>query len=190
MASETHDERKEAVDSYITDMLALEKHIQTAVAGQIEDLDEHPDVKSELTRIHAMCEAHARTLESITERREQNLGGVSKVFKKAASSVLGLGAAAVDFVRTEKLPKDLRDDYTAISLAYIGYLMLHTTSLSLGDIEVGETARVHMAAHAKAMMSLQKVIPGATLAFLADEELNPDTSVLDTVQASITDSWS
>ncbi len=188
MTSDTQEDRKEAVNSYVTDMLALEKHIQTAIAGQIEDLDE-AEIKSELLRIHAMCGTHVATLEAITERREQNLGGVSKVLKKAASSVLGLGAAAIDFVRTEKLPKDLRDDYTAISLAYIGYVMLHTTALSLEDAEVATTARVHMAAHANAMMQLQQIIPLATLEYLAGEGLAPDASVLTTVRSSITESW-
>jgi hypothetical protein len=189
MPATTQDNRKEAIDSYLTDMLSLEKHIQTAVAGQVADLDEHAEVKGTLVRIHAMCESHVMALEAITERREQNLGGVSKVLKKAASSVLGLGAAAIDFVRTEKLPKDLRDDYTAISLAYVGYLMLHTSALALGDVEIGETARLHMAAHADTMMALQRVIPAATVAYLTEENMEPDASVLATVAKSIDKSW-
>lgn len=189
MPSATNEAIQETIHSYVTDMLALEKHIQTAVAGQIEDLDEHADVKGALIRIHAMCETHAHALEAISARREQNLGGVSKVIKKAASSLLGLGAAAIDFVRTEKLPKDLRDDYTAISLAYIGYLMLHTTALSLGDTEVADTARVHLGAHADAMMALQRIIPAATIAYLASENLAPDASILAKVDETISQSW-
>lgn len=189
MSESTQESTKERIDSYVTDMLALEKHIQTAVAGQIADLDEHSEFKGPLIRIHSMCDSHARALEALTVRREQNVGGLSKVMKMAVSSVLGLGAAAVDFVRTEKLPKDLRDDYTAISLAYIGYLMLHTTALALGDAEVAGTAKVHLGAHADAMMALQQVIPAATLAFLASEGLEPNTSVLATIRESISQSW-
>lgn len=185
----TKDETKEKIDSYVTDMLALEQHIQTALAGQIEDLDEHSEFKGPLIRIHAMCENHIHALAAITARREQNVGGVSKVVKKAVSSVLGLGAAAIDFVRTEKLPKDLRDDYTAISLAYVGYLMLHTTALTLGDEEVSGTARAHMREHAESMMALQGIIPAATVGFLSSEGMEVDLQVLPQIAKTVEASW-
>jgi hypothetical protein len=180
---------RETIDSYVTDMLALEQHVQTAVAGQIEDLDEHSEFKGVLIRIHATSVNHVRALESLTARHDQNVGGVSKVVKKAVSTVLGAGAAAIDFVRTEKLPKDLRDDYTAISLAYIGYVMLHTTALSLSDSDVADIARAHLIQHAESLMSLQHAIPAATVAFLASEGLPVDTSVLPDISKTIQSAW-
>lgn len=189
MAQVANEASKETIDSYVTDMLALEKHIQTVLAGQIEDLDEHSEVKGPLIKLHEVCERHARDLEALTVRREQNVGGMSKVVKKAVSSVLGLGAAAVDFVRTEKLPKDLRDDYTALSLAYIGYVMLHSSALSLNDHEVAELARTHFRNHAQNMMALQQIIPAATVALLAEKGLEPSTSVLPTISDSVRSAW-
>ncbi len=189
MSEITQDDTREAIDGYVTDMLALEHHIQTAVAGQIEDLDEHNDVKGPLILIHAKSDSHARALEALTQGREQNVGGVSKVVKSAVSSVLGLGAAAVDFIRTEKLPKLLRDDYTAISLAYIGYVMLHTTALTFHDGEVAELAKSHLSDYAESMMALQRIIPAATVAFLASENLAVDVSVLPEVEAAIDEAW-
>ena len=42
----------EAVTSYVTDMLALEEHLQKAIKGQIEDLDEdYPDVVRQLRTV-------------------------------------------------------------------------------------------------------------------------------------------
>lgn len=189
MADSTKDATAETIDSYITDMLALEKHIQTAVSGQIGDLDEHSEFKGPLIRIQTTCETHVHALEALTARREQNLGGMSKVVKKAVSSVLGLGAAAIDFIRTEKLPKDLRDDYTAISLSYIGYLMLHTTALTLHDAEVADLARNSLGEYAETMMALQRIIPAATVAFLASEGLDVDASVLPTIEETVSNSW-
>lgn len=189
MSEITQEDTREAIDGYVTDMLALESHIQTVVAAQIEDLDEHNEVKGPLILIHAKSDSHARDLEALTQRREQNVGGVSKVVKKAVSSVLGLGAAAVDFVRTEKLPKLLRDDYTAISLAYIGYVMLHTTALTFHDGEVAELAKSHLADYAESLMALQHVIPAATVAYLASENLAVDVSVLPEVEATIDAAW-
>lgn len=190
MSETTKDATRETVDSYVTDMLALETHIQTAVAAQIEDLDEHSEFKGPLILLHATCESHVRALEALTVRREQNVGGVSKAVKKAFSSVLGLGAAAVDFVRTEKLPKDLRDDYTAISLAYIGNLMLHTTALTLHDDEVAALAKTHLTDHAQAMVAMQHIIPAATVAFLATEGLDVNLSVLPEIEKTVKSAWS
>ena len=185
----THGAAAELINSYTTDMLALETHIQTAIAGQIADITGDSAVKSALIRIHAMCEGHVHSLEAVTQRREQNVGGLSKVVKQAVSSVLGLGAAAVDFIRTEKLPKDLRDDYTALSLAYIGSLMLHTSALTLGDTEIAAIAKVNLNDHAEAMMSLQRVIPEATVDSLVTEGMPVDTAHLDSVAETISAAW-
>ncbi len=179
----------EKINGYVTDMLALEEHLQTALSGQIADLDEAGEFRGVLEKLHAVSENHIRTLEALTTRREQNLGGVSKVVKNAVSSVLGLGAAAIGFVRTEKLPKDLRDDYTAISLAYVGYLMLHTSALTLGDTEIADTAAIHLRESAESMMALQRIIPAATIALLITEGLQTDNSVLPGIGHTIESSW-
>ena len=189
MATSSNETSSELINGYVTDMLALETHIRTAVAGQIEDLDENSQVKGELSRIHAMCDSHVRALEAVTQRREQNLGGVSKVVKQALSSILGAGAAAIDFVRSEKLPKDLRDDYAAVSLAYIGSLMLHTSALTLGDAEVASIAKTNLGDHADVMMSLQRMIPSATIEFLREEGMAVDATVLPTVAETVTSAW-
>ena len=58
-----NEDATKAVNSYITDMLALEKHIQKALAGQIEDLDEEdPGFVAEIRRIHGSVEQHITTL--------------------------------------------------------------------------------------------------------------------------------
>lgn len=58
------------------------------------------------------------------------------MLKRAGSAVLGLRAAAVDVVRTEGLPKNLRDDYTAFSHATIGYVM-HNVACRGGSLPEG-----------------------------------------------------
>lgn len=189
MAATSNETATERLNGYVTDVLALETHIRTAIAGQIEDLDESSAVKSELTRIHALCDAHIRALEALTQHREQNLGGVSKVVKQAVSSILGAGASAIDFIRTEKLPKDLRDNYTAVSLAYIGNLMLHTSALAFGDAEVASVAKTNLSDHARVLMALQRIIPAATVEFLHDDGMAVDASVLPAVADAIESAW-
>lgn len=187
--ADTVAENTEKLDSYITDMLALETHIHTALASQTADLDEHSEFTAVLVRIRTTCETHVHALETLTQRRAQNVGGISKLVKKGIASAFGLGAAAVDFIRTEKLPKNLRDDYTAISLAYIGNLMLHTAALTFHDTEVADLARTHLNQHAQSMMAMQHAIPAATVAFLASEGVEIDATVLPEIEKTIRAAW-
>lgn len=181
----------EAVNSYITDMLALEEHIHKAINGQIEDLDEdYPDVVGHLRVVEREVEGHIENLKALAERRTEGGQALADVVKRAGSAILGAGAAAVDFVRNEKLPKNLRDDYTATSLAAIGYVMLHTTALSLGDREVADLAHRHLKDHARSVMRLHNVIPGAVIAFLQHDGLPARADVLSEVSRNVESVWS
>jgi hypothetical protein len=182
----------EAIDSYITDMIALEEHMEKPFRQQGEDLrDKQRELAGELRNIHGLITQHIATLKSLRDRR--SAGGEKRAaesVKRATSTVAGLGAAVIDFLRTEKLPKDLRDDYTAMNLATIGYLMLHTTALALGDREVAEVAQHHFSDYARATMQLQNMIPTAVVSFLQEEGLPAQTQVLHEVNRTIEQAWS
>jgi hypothetical protein len=182
----------EAIDSYITDMIALEEHMEKPFRQQGEDLrDKQRELAGELRTIHGLITQHIATLKSLRDRR--SAGGEKRAaesVKRATSTVAGLGAAVIDFLRTEKLPKDLRDDYTAMNLATIGYLMLHTTALALGDREVAEVAQHHFSDYARATMQLQNMIPTAVVSFLQEEGLPAQTQVLHEVNRTIEQAWS
>ena len=179
--------KDEVINSYITDMLALEDHIEKAVRGQLNDLEDYPEVTRDLKQVLRKVEQHVSDLNALSERRKAK--GPTDVIKKAGSAVLGLGAAAIDLVRTEGLPKNLRDDYTAFSLATIGYLMLHTTALSLQEREVAELARQHFADYAQSVTLLHNVIPGAVIRFLREEGLPVQESVLPQISQTIEEIW-
>jgi ferritin-like metal-binding protein YciE len=179
--------RSEAINSYITDMLALEDHIEKALRGQLEDLKDHPDVHRDLKQIHRKVEHHVSDLKGLSERR--NARTPTDVIKRVGSALLGLGAAAVDLIRTEGLPKNLRDDYTAFSLATIGYVMLHTTALTLDDQEVADLARQHFADYAEAVTLLHNLIPGAVIRYLKEEGLLVREDVLPEISRTIEEVW-
>jgi ferritin-like metal-binding protein YciE len=179
--------KTEAVNSYLTDMLSLEEHIEKAVRGQLIDLQDYPEVTRDLQQVLRKAERHISDLKEVTERRKA--GGVTDAIKRAGSAVLGAGAAAVDLVRTEGLPKNLRDDYTAFSLATIGYLMLHTTALSLQDQEVADLAREHFADYAHAVTLLHNLVPGAVLRFLQEDGLPVNQGVLPEISRTIEEIW-
>ena len=181
----------EAINSYITDMLALEQHIQKAVSGQIEDLDEdYPEVVQHLRIVEREIDGHIENLKALTERRVDGGQGLADVVKRAGSAILGAGASAVDFVRNEKLPKNLRDDYTATSLAAIGYVMLHTTAMSLGDREVANLAHQHLKDHARNVMRLHNLIPSAVIEFLRQDGLPAREDALEEISKNLESVWS
>lgn len=181
----------EAINSYITDMLALEEHIDKAIGAQIDDLDDkYADIGRELESVQGTIRNHISALKTMSDARDAGAGkGIAEAVKRAGSIVAGLGAAAVDLVRTEKLPKDLRDDYTAASLATIGYVMLETTALSLGDREVGDLAQRHLADYARVTMRLHNVIPGAVVRFLREDGLPARDDAMPEISRNIGSVW-
>ena len=181
-------DKKEAINSYITDMLALEDHIEKALRGQLEDLKDNPDVLGELKQIHRTVERHISDLKQLSEGRV-GASGPADLVKRAGSAVLGLGAAAIDLVRREGLPKNLRDDYTAFSLATIGYVMLHTTGMALDDREVADLARQHFVDYANAVTRLHNIVPAAVVRFLKEEGLPVRENVLPEISRTIEEVW-
>lgn len=184
--------RDEALDSYITDMLALEDHLEKALKGQITDFrDEHPQVIPHLETLHAKTRSHIAALNSLAETRGGNTGksGIAEAVKRAGATVAGLGAAVIDMLRSEKLPKDLRDDYTAVSLAAIGYVMLLTTARALDDARVADVAEQHLRNYAGSIMTLTQIIPGAVVAFLQQEKLPARGDVVPDVVRTVVEAW-
>lgn len=179
--------RNEAINSYITDMLALEDHIEKAIRGQLEDLEDYPEVIRELKQIHRKVEHHISDLRNLSERRMA--AGPADIIKRAGSAVLGLGAAAIDLVRREGLPKNLRDDYTAFSLATIGYVMLYTTGLGLDDREVADLAQQHFADYAEAVTRLHNIVPAAVIRFLKEDGLLVREDVLPEISRTLEEVW-
>ena len=179
-------DKNEAINSYIGDMLALEDHIEKALKGQLTDLKDYPDVVTELRQIHRQVEHHISDLRTLSERR--NAAGVAQAVKRAGSAVAGAAAGLIDLVRSEGLPKNLRDDYTAFNLANIGYLMLHTTALALGDQEVADLGRQHFRDYAEAILRFDTLVPASVVRYLQQEGL-PATDVVSQVNRTVKEAW-
>lgn len=181
----------ETVHSYVTDMLALENHIGNALKGQIEDAERsHPTVANALRLMHQTVERHEAALEALEESHHDGGGlDIADFFKRAATTVAGLGTAAFDMVRSERLPKNLRDDYTAFSLASIGYTMLYTTARALNEDRVATMAESHLKDYAQMVMTLTDIIPGTVVALLREEGHAVDASVLTDIEKVVSNAW-
>jgi ferritin-like metal-binding protein YciE len=180
-------DRNEAINSYITDMLALEDHIEKALKGQLTDLKEYPEVVVALRDIHTKVEHHISDLRMASDRR--NASGVVASVKRAGSAVAGVAAGVIDLIRTEGLPKNLRDDYTAFNLANIGYVMLHTTALAFEDQEVADLAHQHFRDYTDAIMRLHKLIPAAVVRFLEQQGVPVRADIVSEVHANVAQAW-
>jgi hypothetical protein len=176
----------EVLTSYVTDMRALEAHIDKALEGQIEAFkDEHPQVTDELRHMRRTIDTHDEALLALCRGTSRSpLDNVADAVKRFASIVAGLGAAAIDLVRHERLPKDLRDDYTAMSLAAIGYEMLQTTAEALNDGSVAVVAERHHADYVAMGRQIQRLIPGAVLDQLRHEGLTVNAEAVGALEES------
>lgn len=184
-------ETKDVLDSYITDMLALEDHIVQAVEAQLADLrKDYPEYATTVGKASAVTNRHIGALKALKASRHIDSGSVvADAVKRATSVVAGLGAAAIDLVRHEKLAKNLRDDYTAYSLASIGYEMLLTTAIAFADEEVAGHARTHFADYAKVIMDLSHAIPGAVVTELQQRGLPVQPESATNMQQEIENVW-
>jgi hypothetical protein len=153
----------------------------------LTDLKDYPDVLTELRQIHRTIEHHVTDLRTLSQRR--NAGGVAESVKRAGSAVAGMAAGLIDLVRSEGLPKNLRDDFTAFNLANVGYAMLQTTALALEDQEVADLARQHYRDYADAVMQFNNLIPAAVVRFLQQEGLPARESAVEQVNRDIEVAW-
>jgi ferritin-like metal-binding protein YciE len=163
----------DALNSYVTDMMALEAHIGQALGGQLSDLKEtHPQVAEVVSRARACTVRHIEQLEGLKVHTEAGIGaGIAEKVKRGVAAVVGIGAAAVDNVRGEAVPKALRDDFAAFSLAGIGYTMLHAVAVTVGSLPTAKLAHECMREYAQLSTAIRRLIPRTVVDMLKAERL-------------------
>ncbi|HEX3465320.1 MAG TPA: DUF892 family protein [Candidatus Elarobacter sp.] len=177
-----------SVQTYVSDMLALERHIAQPLKRQLDMED---------TQKYAQAHAIVATLESLTRSHETaltqclaDLGGhEASPVKSAWAGLLGAGAAAIDSVRKTKVSKNLRDDYTALSLASISYTMLYTTATGLGETPVADLAQRHLSDYARLVMQINQVIPDVVLQELRDDGELVAADAAETIRKTANEIW-
>jgi len=83
----------------------------------------------------------------------------------------------------------LRDDYTALNLATIGYTMLHTTGLALNDQATADLALRHLREYTSIVMEINQVIPSVVVAELRDDGGVINESVVQDAVANSQMAW-
>ncbi len=183
------DDDRHTIATYVSDMLALERHIAQPVEAQLKsgDHQEYAAAIALITRLKSMNDAHITALENHLTA----VGGDSgSPVKSAWSSLLGTGAAAINQVRKTKVSKSLRDDYTALGLAAISYTMLNATALGLGDQTTAALAKRHLDDVAPLIVEISKAMPTVVLQELKDDGENVTITAAELSKMQTGDAWS
>lgn len=170
-------ERQDTLQQYVSDMLAVERHLLPAIENQTQEdrFAKHPEVQRLVSQIEGTVRSHINSLEQHLER----LGGdPASPVKSAVTAVLGAAAALIEKVRTDPVSKNLRDDYTVLSLAAISYTMLHTTGQALRDQDTADLAANCLMDYTPLIAEIGEVIPMVVVSELRDETevLDPDAA--------------
>src|SRR5665213_3407904 len=177
-----------SIQTYVSDMLALERHFAQPLQSQLamDDTAKYGDALAAITTIHTLNGAHVTALLQCLA----GLGGhETSGLKSAWASLLGMGAAAIDLARKTKVSKSLRDDYTALNLATISYTMLHATAVGLGDTTTADLAKRHLADYARCVMQIAQIIPDVVLSELADLGETVQTGAADRIRQETNEVW-
>jgi ferritin-like metal-binding protein YciE len=159
------DKKQEIVTKYLADQLGLQGHIYQAIDKQVKETEDEPDVNPLLSQIRDQLEQQTNELRA----RLEALGGkATSPIKEAGASLLGVAAGVIDKLRAEEVSKDFRDNYTAISLSNISYVMLISTALACGDQETAQIAARHLKQNAKTIMDIGSLIPTIVVRDLSD----------------------
>jgi len=176
------------INTYVSDMLALEKHVLHFVEHQTKD-EEAQQMTHASKIIHAIfASTHAHI--DMLERRLEKLGGhAGSPLKNSVASAMGMLSGTMSDWRKTEVSKYLRDDYGMLSMVSAGYTMLHATALGLGDAETADMAKQHLTDTATAVMRLSATLPSVVLAELKQEGVNVSVSVMHQAEQDTEQAW-
>lgn len=181
--------RKDTLQKYVSDMMAVEDHIERAVKRQTEHEDVYQHNPQAAVIIQTIVQHTKQHSEHLSQHLESIGGDPAKGIKEIASAVLGTAAGLYDKVRTESVSKMLRDDYTALNLAAVSYTMLHTTALALQDQPTADLALRHLKHYTEVIMQINQVIPSVVVADLRNDVPTLNEASIQQAMQNTQDAW-
>jgi hypothetical protein len=171
-------DRLSLIQKHISDQSALERHILEAVQRQREE-DEvraDTDVNTLLIEIERTLEAHLDALGKLAQSYDAK---TESALKKAITAVAGVAAGLYDKVRSEEVSRMLRDDYTALSLAAMGYTAFNAFGLTVKEPRIADLAERHLKDITPLLVSISEKLPLYVVKETVKE--NPEATVDATV---------
>ena len=185
-AQEVDEKHRQTIADYVSDMAALESHIEEALDRQLIEFKDDPAALTAVRAFHDLVKQHRDTLKTMEEETGKTIG---TPIKQVGAALIGKAAGVINFVRTEGISKGLRDDYAAFSLAAISYSMLHTTATALGDSRVASLAERHLRDHADAIMRINDIMPGVVTCELEKDGHRADNTAVEATREAVLRSW-
>ena len=185
-AREVSDQHRQTIADYVSDMAALESHIEEALDRQQIEVKDDPVALAATRDFHDMVKQHRDTLKAMEEETGKTIG---TPIKEAGATLIGKAAGIVNLLRSEGISKGLRDDYAAFSLAAISYSMLHTTATALGDSRVASLAERHLRDHADAIMRINDIMPGVVIRELEKDGHRADKAAGEATREAVLRAW-
>lgn len=173
------DKRNELLTTYTSDVHALITHGLQTIQRQVENLKKvsHVDAKTAVNEFDRILKSQ----KTIIDARLAALGGsTTKPIKDAVSAMAGVAAGFINAVRPSETAKSLRDDHTFFSHLGVAWLMLHTTALSLGDLETARIAERGYSETARCIIHIDTILPKVVV-----EELREDVKAADVQEQTL-----
>ncbi|MEO6991226.1 MAG: hypothetical protein ABI346_01255 [Candidatus Baltobacteraceae bacterium] len=177
-----------SLQTYVSDLLALEEHIAKPLDAQLdsEAMKKYMQAAAIVRNIKTSNERHATALKECLD----SLGGhAASPIKSAWASMLGGAAAAIGSSRKTKVTKWLRDDYTALNLAAMGYTLLQATAIGLGNSSIAGVAKKGLADYARSIMEVSEAVPDLVLCELRDEGVAVEAAAAEQVRRESESVW-
>lgn len=163
------DNAKAEIERYVSDMIATENHILTAVNQQLEDdaVKKHAKGEAVIRKVKTTLERHVSELRDYLK----SIGGDESSFKTLVGNVSGFMAGLYDRLRGQvgATSRHLRDDYTALSLASASYTLLNATGHTLGDPKIADLAKRHLKDLAPLVIEISRTLPHVVSAELVED---------------------
>jgi ferritin-like metal-binding protein YciE len=177
-----------ALATYVSDMLALERHVRIPFDTQKNDGDfaKVAGAAALVSRLSAASDDHVKQLKECLDE----LGGhEASAIKSAVSQIEGFVAGAIDKTRKTKVSKSLRDDYTALALCAAGYTALIATANAMGARSVASTAEALLKDYAGFIMEIGRALPKAVVEELSEIGLDVDASTASSSVVQVERAW-
>ncbi|MDQ6930103.1 MAG: hypothetical protein M3126_05490 [Candidatus Eremiobacteraeota bacterium] len=177
-----------SINTYVSDMLALERHINIPFQTQLKDDDfsDYTNARALVSRLADLSNRHADGLKDLLDR----LGGhEASPIKSGVSTVEGFVAGAIDKMRKTKVSKALRDDYTALALCTASYTMLTATANALNSPQVAALAQQYLRDYAQCVMEIGQALPAIVVEELQVTGLPVETGTIGLAEKAAQEAW-
>lgn len=179
--------RESTLQQYVSDMVAVERNLAAMAKRQLEDVkEESSDAGRLVLNIRNLSERHA---EHLKEQLEALGGDPASGIKEVVTAGMGAVSGMYEKMRSEAPSKMVRDDYAALNMAAIGYTMLHTTGLALGDHATAELAMRHLRHYTPLIMEINQIIPQLVVADLSNDVEGIDALSAQQARANTQEAW-